>query len=222
MPKDYLCSTPWMVDIEWAKSFIGMRLKVTDSYWNNCYGRHKHDAKILDYIEKKALWCVELDDKTEELVHMRWDAIVKFADRGASNFNDYPPLPPHPVIGDADKPVEYRGTVYKRTEPEDWIQYLGDDLKEGLGKLPRKVVPVPFEGDDDLATVNITDEDLEKLKDKKTGTIRFEKVFHWCLARFPKDSTTTEKDWQATRQDHYEQFLRDPDRGSGTRTKRRF
>ena len=153
---------------------------------------------------------------------MRWDAIVKFADRGASNFNDYPPLPPHPVIGDADKPVEYRGTVYKRTEPEDWIQYLGDDLKEGLGKLPRKVVPVPFEGDDDLATVNITDEDLEKLKDKKTGTIRFEKVFHWCLARFPKDTTSTEEDWQATGHDHYEQFLRDPDRGNGTRTKRRF
>ena len=53
MPKDYLCSTPWMVDIEWAKSFIGMRLKITDNYWNNCYGRHKHDATILDYIEKK-------------------------------------------------------------------------------------------------------------------------------------------------------------------------
>ena len=150
-----------MVDIEWAKSFIGIRLKITDNYWNNCYRRHKHDATILDYIEKKALWCVELDDKTEELVHMRWDAIVKHADRAATSFKDYPPLPPQPVIGDADKPVEYRGTVYKQTEPEDWIQYLGDDLKEGLGKLPQKVVPVLFEGDDDLATVNITDKDLE-------------------------------------------------------------
>ena len=79
MPNDYLCSTPWMVDIEWASSFIGMRLKVTDNFWNNCYGTHKHDATILAFNNKTAMRCVELDDKTEELVHMRWDAVVKYA-----------------------------------------------------------------------------------------------------------------------------------------------
>ena len=138
MPNDYLCSTPWMVDIEWASSFIGMRLKVTDNFWNNCYGTHKHDATILAFNDKTAMWCVELDDKTEELVHMRWDAVVKYADRGATSFSDFPSLPPQPVIGDADEPVEWCGTVYKRTEPEDWIQYLGEDLKKGLGN-PRTI-----------------------------------------------------------------------------------
>ena len=102
---------------------------------------------------------------------MRWDAVVKYADRGATSFSDFPSLPPQPVIGDADEPVEWCGTVYKRTEPEDWIQYLGEDLKKGLGKPPRIIVPVPFEGDHDLATVNITEEEIEGLKDKKTGTI---------------------------------------------------
>ena len=68
---------------------------------------------------------------------------------------------------------------------------MGEDLKKGLGKPPQIIVPVPFEGDHDLATVNITEEEMEELKDKKTGTIRFEKVFHWCLARFPKDQTNT-------------------------------
>jgi hypothetical protein len=59
-------------------------------------------------------------------------------------------------------------TTYTRTDPADW--------KEIKGRAKgRTVEPIPWTGGDEEFSVNITDEELELLKDE-SGDIRFHKV----------------------------------------------
>jgi len=59
-------------------------------------------------------------------------------------------------------------TTYTRTDPADWKEIKG----RARG---RTVEPIPWSGGDEEFSVNITDEELELLKDE-SGDIRFHKV----------------------------------------------
>lgn len=185
----FLTDTPWQIDKEWAESFVGMRMKVRDDYWSGGGIRSKTkfwDGRINSFDRGQGKWCVLFDDVLEEEIYLRWDAVLKYSDRGSSTFRNFPSMPSHPVADDSEEPISYQGKVYKKTNVDDRIQYLGDDLRAsiGLDPAPRRIDPIPFYNPDkEIASVNITKEELELLKDVD-GRIRYEKVFHWCLPKF--------------------------------------
>jgi len=79
-------------------------------------------------------------------------------------------------------------TIYTRTDPEDWTC-----LKNGT--LGRTIDPVPYTGDSEEFSVNITEEEVrDKLMDEH-GDIRFYKVLEWCLPRFGDLNDTILRDW---------------------------
>ena len=69
--------------------------------------------------------------------------------------------------------------------------------------------PLPYEGEEEEATVKITDEEIEQLKDAN-GVLRYEKVFEWCLPKFSdgKENTIGLFKWQAERMSNYLTHLR--------------
>jgi hypothetical protein len=83
---------------------------------------------------------------------------------------------------------------YKLTPSNQWSQ-----VKDGGG---RPIEPIEFRGDNEEFTVNITDEEIESLKDS-AGEIRYEKVFDWCLPRFGENDEQALYDFQAARMRNY-------------------
>ena len=66
--------------------------------------------------------------------------------------------------------------TYTRTNHKSW-------KKIGSLVIARTIEPIPFTGDNPLFTPNITEEELNNLKDA-SGDIRFENLFEWLLPRF--------------------------------------
>jgi len=66
--------------------------------------------------------------------------------------------------------------IYRLTAKEDW-------KKVGGRTRARTVDPIPFTSDNEEFTVNISDEELERLKDD-SDNIRFYKVFQWLLPKY--------------------------------------
>jgi hypothetical protein len=66
------------------------------------------------------------------------------------------------------------------TPTEEWTQ-VDDDDNNGC-----TINPIEWTGGDEEFSVNITDEEVNTLKDDDKE-IRYEKVFEWCLPRFGDD-----------------------------------
>lgn len=97
--------------------------------------------------------------------------------------NDDIPLPRHnsSTSEEDSSSDEEDHTVYMRTHPQDWKK-----IGSGRANQARRVEPIPFTGENDLFTPNITEEELEKMKEA-SGDIRFENVFMWMLPTFGDD-----------------------------------
>ena len=77
----------------------------------------------------------------------------------------------------ASNESEEEYTIYTRTDPEDWTC-----LKNGTPG--RTIDPVPYTGDSEDFSVDVTEDEVrDKLMDEH-GDIRFYKVLEWCLPRF--------------------------------------
>ena len=87
---------------------------------------------------------------------------------------------------DADDTEE--PNIYTRTDPSEW-EYCG---KLGKGRI---IKPIPYTGVDELFSINITEEELESLKDS-VGNIQFHKIAEWGLPRFGEQSMFS---WMAAR-----------------------
>ncbi|KAL7536120.1 hypothetical protein ACHAXR_006945 [Thalassiosira sp. AJA248-18] len=74
---------------------------------------------------------------------------------------------------------EQNNTIYSRTDPSEW-------KKIGGRTRAHTIEPIPFTGDNEKFTINITDDELKCLKDA-SGDIRFESVFEWLLPTFGED-----------------------------------
>ena len=70
-------------------------------------------------------------------------------------------------------------TMNTKTDAKYW-----KCMKNGRGG--RNVGPIPYTGNEEFA-VNITDEEVEQLKDEN-GDIRFHKVMEWCIPKFDGES----------------------------------
>jgi len=100
--------------------------------------------------------------------------------------------------GDDEEEEEH--IIYKKTNPEHWTC-----IKPGGRAQGRDAEPIPFSGDTEEFDVNITDEELEKLKDE-SGDIRFYKVMEWLLPDFDGESFW---EWLAARMRNYMLYLMD-------------
>jgi hypothetical protein len=78
---------------------------------------------------------------------------------------------------------------------DEWSQV--DDDEDG----GRSIHPIEWTGGDEEFSVNITDAEIDSLKDEN-GEIRYEKVFEWALPRFGEDEQSL-FEFQAARMRSY-------------------
>ena len=89
--------------------------------------------------------------------------------------------------------------AYVRTNPEDWTC-----LKNGAAG--RVADPIPFTGESEEFSVDITDEEAKKLIDDN-GDVGFERVLEYTLPRFGEADDTILWEWQAARMHNYMTYI---------------
>ena len=184
-------------DIEWAKSLKGLSMKVPDNWWPGYNGRMIHDGKIDSFNVASQKWNLLLDtNDDDDLYLIAYDAVCEYSNEQSSTYHEYK-LPYQPVREGDDEIEVPDGTRYTSTARVDWSQVDSSTNNNG-----RTIDPIEWTGDEEFS-VNITDEELEMLKDIK-GEIRYEKVFQWCLPLFgDDDDTKTLFEFQAARMRNY-------------------
>ena len=102
------------------------------------------------------------------------------------------------VSGEDDEEVD--NTTYKLTNPADWKKIGGRNTGRDVDPIPfegenelfifhlkmNSLLMNSFSGDNELFTVNISEEELEGLKDSN-GDIRFPQVFEWLLPTYGEE-----------------------------------
>ena len=185
------------ISVEWAKSLVGLSMKVPDYWWDGCKGYKLNDGVIDSYCEISQRWNLLLDTKEDDALYlMAYEAIYKYADFDSSTYNEFQ-LTQQP-IHDGDDEIQTATKKYFRTEAEEWDEIVIDDVDDSGG---RPIDPIEWEGDEEF-TIKITDEELASLRDID-GEIRFEKVFQWCLPRFGDDDDQSLFEFQAARMRNY-------------------
>jgi hypothetical protein len=100
--------------------------------------------------------------------------------------------------GDDDIEAE-DGIRYTWTPTEEWTQAYIEDGDDDGG---RTIDPIEWTGADEVEAVNITDQELQLLRDAN-GETRFENVFEWALPRFCEDDSETLFEFQAARMQNF-------------------
>ena len=78
------------IDHTWVLSYINMRMKVADWWWEGCNGTQCYPGMIIKYDGVNGRWLLLLDDgRYPKRWSMRWDAVRKFADKKAPTYKDY-------------------------------------------------------------------------------------------------------------------------------------
>jgi hypothetical protein len=104
----------------------------------------------------------------------------------------------HPPLDGDDEIETEDGTLYSFTPTEEW-SCVDDDEDSG-----RSIDPIEWTGGDEEFSVNITDAEINTLKDEK-GEIRYEKVFEWALPRLGDDDEQSLFEFQAAMMQNYMQ-----------------
>ena len=167
------------VDDEWALTLLNLRLKVKGSWFNGLDRNEKKKwfgGMITGFNSEEGMWKIRMDCERAIVYQMRYDTVLKYVDEHAANFESFQlpadPIPPpnqHETVGT---------TKYLMTKSIEWTQVFEDTENP-----PAPIEPLPYEGDQEEFDVNITDAELEQLKDSN-GVLRFEKVVEWCLPQF--------------------------------------
>ena len=79
------------VSREWAESLIGLRMKVEGSWWDGWGDDGLWPGTIVDIDfddEAGRIFLFQCDGDTERY-HMRYDAVLHYADEEHSNFNKF-------------------------------------------------------------------------------------------------------------------------------------
>jgi hypothetical protein len=161
------------ISTEWAKSFIGLSMKVPENWWQGCKGFKLFDGKIDSFDIRTQKWNLLLDSRDDDDMYlMAYEAVYEYADEDSSTYHEYQ-LTYQPVRDGDDEIETEDSTRYTRTTLEEWNQVSSED---GNGRM---IDPIECTVDEDFS-VEITDEEVELLKDEN-GEIRYEKVFQWCL-----------------------------------------
>ena len=182
------------IDTCWAESLVGLSMRVPDHWWQCYTGHNLNDGRIVSFDIDTQKWNLLLDtrDDGDDLYLMNYEAVCEYSNKNSSTFNEY--QLPYQVVCEGDDEIETEdGTLYSLTPTEDWTRVDED----GSG---RSIDPIEWNGDEEFS-VQITDEELETLKDD-SKEIRYEKVFEWCLPRYGDDDESL-FEFQAARMRNY-------------------
>jgi hypothetical protein len=167
-----------VISIEWAKSLIGLSMKVPQNWWVGCSGYNLHNGRIDSFHIDQQKWNLLLDARDEDLPYlMAYDAVYEYADETSSTFHEYQLT--YQAVRDGDEEIETETTRYTKTTSDEWEQVSTED---GNG---RPIDPIECTVDEEFS-VKITDEEVKTLMDD-SGEIRYEKVFRWYLPRYGDD-----------------------------------
>jgi hypothetical protein len=185
------------ISVEWAESLIGLSMKVPDFWWDDYNGYRLNDGKIDSFDIQTQKWNLLLDSRDDPFPYlMAYDAVYEYADDYASTYHEYTLT--QQAVRDGDQEIETEQRRYTRTTADEWDQIIIEDGKDGGG---RPIDPIECTVDEDFS-VNITDEEVELLKDE-AGEVRYEKVFRWCLAKFGDNDDQSLFEYQAARMRNY-------------------
>ena len=203
------------LDAEWANSLIGLRMIVPENWFVSGSGHAMNRGRIsrIDTeTENSAFFILNLDSYPGDFP-MRYDAVFLYSDERSESFSEYllpselvvPPgsdrvfvPPPARDTSEEEDDISCSSedgepqNVYSMTDPSEW-KFAG---KNGRG---RPVEPVPFCGDGEEFAQNITDQELESLKNEM-GEICYWKVYEWML---PIIDGISFFDWLAARMRNY-------------------
>ena len=106
-------STSFRIDCEWAGSLKGLRMNVPDDWWDGFTG-HKLNGGVIarvDFgIDGNKYFQLELDGERGAYYPMRYDAVVRYADKTHRAFSSFR-LPAHAVSDPAQEVVVVEETV---------------------------------------------------------------------------------------------------------------
>ena len=131
---------------------------------------------------------IEFDNDDEDQ-YIRYDAVLRFADKNAGTFHDFK-LPAIPIPPPEDEVIHdnERFVIYKL----NWTEIIQDTNNPEVNDME--------------PSVDITEEGINSMKDSSNGTIRFMGVMRWCLPRFD-DGETDLFTWQAQQMSNYLRHL---------------
>ena len=96
--KSFLSNRWHQIDKEWAAKLVGLHMFVRGSFWNGCTEEEKgsfYRGKIKEYNHGLRRWLIEFDNDDEDQ-HMRYDAVLRYADADAGTFHNFK-LPANPI-----------------------------------------------------------------------------------------------------------------------------
>jgi hypothetical protein len=187
-----------LINIEWAEALVGLSMKVPQNWWVGCSGYNLHDGKIVSFDVSSQKWNLLLDARDDDDLYLiAYDAVYEYADENHSTFHEYQLT--YQAVEDGDAEMETaQGIRYTKTTSDKWDQIIIEDGEDSGG---RTIDPIQCTVDEEFS-VNITDEEVELLKDG-FGEIRYEKVFRWCLARYGDNGDISLFEFQAARMRNY-------------------
>ena len=147
----------------------GLSIKVPDNWWPGYNDQILHDGKIDSFDPLTQKWNLLLDSNDDDALYlMAYDAVCEYSNKQSSTFHEFQ-LPHQPVYEDDDEIETADGTRYTATATSEWSEV---NMHDNGG---RSINPVEWPGGTDGtedSTVNITAEELEKLKDDNGETWR--------------------------------------------------
>jgi hypothetical protein len=64
-----------LIDVEWAESLLGIRLKVPDHWWRGYSTRGLNSGKITSFDASQQKWMLVIDSEPDGEYPMAYDAI---------------------------------------------------------------------------------------------------------------------------------------------------
>jgi hypothetical protein len=156
------------ISAEWAKSLIGLSMKVPDHWWDDFHGYKLHDGKIVlfDIDSQKLNLLLDTREDDNDLYLMAYSAVYEYSDEESSTFDEYH-LTFHAVL-DGDEAIESaQGTCYTKTPTSEW-----NKVEDGEG---RSIDPIVCTVDEEVSVKIIEEEEALLMDGNKE--IRYEKVF---------------------------------------------
>ena len=167
------------IDVEWASSLIGLRMRVPDHWWVGHDGKSMHDGKLASFDVEEQKWILIVDAEPDNHYPMSYSAVCECVHHEASTHNDHN-LPFQLVIAGMEEDVAIGNKTHAITDKSQW-----KNIEENDNNIARVTEPVPWTGKSEDFTVNATPEEIESFKDQ-TGEISHEKILMWSLPKQKK------------------------------------
>ena len=124
---------------EWATRLVGLRMKVEERWWQGCKGTKLYTGKLtgIDFGKEKENYVIlELNDEPGDPYHMRYDAVLKYADYEDHNFHKFH-LPP----GQLQDPSQEEVTVTRQRAA--WCAGRRTGTRQGTNRESSRIDRVP-------------------------------------------------------------------------------